>query len=105
MIYIGSYDELSPGRGYPSMKKSFSDKPYQGKERVIHYLLHGKEDMVSFRTPKDVFSGEPISMNMIGMNDGEFTWWNTLAHYVEKYNLRLPADFENKILHKGDDSR
>ena len=49
---------------------------------------------------KDVFTGDQISNEMIGMNDGEYTWFNTLAYYVEKYNLRLPKEFEDKILKK-----
>ena len=98
MIYIGAYEEISPGKGFPMMKDSFNEKPYQGQEKIVQYLLHGKKDMASFKIPKDVFTGETIPMSMIGMNDGEFTWWNTLAHYVKKYNLRLPKEFEEKVL-------
>lgn len=98
MIYIGAYEELNPGKNFPSMKESFSEKPYNGQEEIIHYLLHGKEDIASFKIPKDVFTGNVIPMSMIGMNDGEYTWWNTLAYYVKNYNLRLPTEFERKIL-------
>ena len=61
-------------------------------------LKNGNDDMVSLMASKDVITGEPIPMTMKGMNDGEFTWLNTLAYYVEKYNLRLPKEFEEKIL-------
>lgn len=98
MIYLGAYEELSPGKGYPSIKDSFSDSPYYGQQKIIQYLKNGTKDMVSARIPIDVITGEPIKMNMIGMNDGEFTWWNTLAYYVEKYNLRLPKNFEEKVI-------
>lgn len=100
MVFIGGYDELSPGKGYPPMKDSFSSVPYKGQKKIVHYLTHGKEDMVSAAIPKDVFTGETIRMEKIGMNDGEYTWFNTLAYYVEKYNLRLPESFEKKILGK-----
>lgn len=98
MIFIGRYDEFNPGKNYPSIREFFSDAPYEGQGRIIHYLKHGSEDMASFRLPKDVITGEIIPMSAIGMNDGEYSWFNTLAYYVEKYNLRLPEDFEKKIL-------
>ena len=104
MIYIGKYEEINPGKGYPSMKDFISDTPYEGQDKIIHYLTHGTEDMVSMRIPKDVFTGKTIPMDMIGMNDGEYTWFITLAYYVKKYNLRLPKEFEDKILKKRNDS-
>lgn len=54
--------------------------------------------MVSFQIPKDVISGETIKMEKIGMNDGVYTWFNTLSYYVEKYNLWLQKEFEEHIL-------
>lgn len=98
MKYLGKYDELSPGKNYPSMKNFFSERPYNGQEKIIHYLRNGKEDMCRMEVAKDIFSGKIISNEMIGMNDGEYTWFDTLAYYVEKYNLRLPKEFEDKIL-------
>ena len=47
------------------------------------------DSMVSLQIPKDVITGETIKMEKIGMNDGEYTWFNTLAYYIEKYNLLL----------------
>lgn len=101
MIYIGKYEELNPGRGYPSMKDFFCDAPYTGQAKIIHYLKHAKEDMVSTKIPKDVFTGETIPMDNLGMNDGEYTWFTTLAYYVEKYNLKLPKEFEDKIINSN----
>ena len=34
------------------------------------------------------------------MTDGEYSWLSDLAYYVEKYNLRLPEEFEGKVLKK-----
>ena len=98
MIYIGKYKEFNPNKNYPSIKDSFEVSSYKGQDRVANYLKHGKEDMVSLRIAKDVVTGDVIPMSVIGMNDGEYTWFNTLAYYVEKYNLRLPREFEEKIL-------
>lgn len=80
------------------MKGFISDAPYPGKDKIIHYLTHGKKDIVSLKTPKDVFTGDTINMDVVGMNDGEYTWFTTLSYYVDKYNLRLPEEFEKKVL-------
>lgn len=98
MIYIGEYKELIPEKNYPSMKGFISETPYPGKAKVISYLLNGQEKMISMDIPKDVFTGENIPMDPVGMDDGEYSWFTTLAYYVDKYNLRLPSEFENKIL-------
>lgn len=98
MIFVGKYEEFSPNRGYPSIMSSCEDRPYEGQDRIAKYLKNGTNDMVRMELPKDVFTGERIPMEYIGMNDGEYTWFNILAYYVEKYNLRLPKEFEDKIL-------
>ena len=100
MIYIGEYEEFRPGRGYPSIKEYFSAEPYTGQGEIIHYLLHGKVDMVSMQRPRDVITGNRIPMEKLGMCDDKYTWWNILAYYVKVYNLRLPQDFEQHILSK-----
>ncbi len=98
MIYIGKYKELCKNPEYPSIKDFFEKNPYPGKDKVVFYLKHGNIDLARMERARDVITGELINMEMLGMNDGEFTWFNTLAYYVEKYNLRLPREFENKIV-------
>lgn len=98
MIYIGRFKEFNPNHDFPSIKDSFSPYKYKGQDKISYYLRHGKKDMLSLEIPKDVITGETIRMEKIGMNDGVYTWFNTLAYYVEKYNLRLPEDFEKHVL-------
>ena len=98
MIFVGKYKELNPNHDFPSIRDFFESKPYDGQDRVASYLKNGIKDIVSFKTPKDVITGKPIPYGSIGMNDGEYTWFIDLAYYVEKYNLRLPEEFERKIL-------
>lgn len=31
-------------------------------------------------------------------SDGEYGWSSMLPYYVKKYNMRLPKDFEKKVL-------
>lgn len=80
------------------MKESFQKTDYPGKDKVISYLRSGTVDMVSAAAPVDVFTGEKIAPEKLGMNDGTFMWWDMLSYYVERYNLRLPEEFERHIL-------
>ena len=99
MILLGKYEELGPGMGFPSMKEFFAPEPYDGKERIVDYLMnHGTVCMVTASVVRDVFTGESAGYDKKFYEDGEFSWCNSLAHYVKKYNLRLPKEFENKVL-------
>ena len=98
LIYIGKYEEIVPNKGYESMLEHLEKGSYPNQKKIVHYLRSGNVDMVSAEIPKDCFTGERIPGEKLGMNDGEYVWWNTLAHYVEKYNLRLPKEFEEHIL-------
>ncbi len=37
-------------------------------------------------------------MERVCISDGVYVWSNILSYYVDKYNLRLPKDFEEHIL-------
>ena len=97
MRYVG-YEELNPGRNFPKMKDSFEKEAYPEKNAVIRFLKNGTVDLARASRAKDVFTGAVIPTEVLVMHDGDFSWSNTLAWYVEKYNLRLPSDFENHIL-------
>lgn len=99
MKYIG-YEELFPGKGYPLMKDNFEEEAYPEKDKIIHFLNNGEMLYARLSRAKDVFTGERIPQEVLGMTSGEYDWPNYLAWYVEKYNLRLPEDFERYILEK-----
>ena len=92
------YDEFGKGMGLPSMKDSFMDKPYKGQEQVAAYLEKGKKTYAKVELPTDKFTGERIFVESCGMTDGEYTWLSVIPYYVRKYNLRLPKEFEEKVL-------
>lgn len=97
MKYIG-YEELEPGRNFPRLKDSLEEEAYSHKEDVLRFLRSGTVDFARASRAKDVFSGDTIPTEVLVMHDGDFFWSNTLAWYVEKYNLRLPRNFEKHIL-------
>lgn len=98
MEFIGKYKEFCEKNEYPSIKDSFESEPYEGQDVIINYLKNGTVDMASVELPKDILTNEPLNIEKLGMNDGKYSWWNILAYYVEKYNLRLPKEFEEHIL-------
>lgn len=100
MIYIGEFRELCIRHpDYPSIIDYFDSDSYPGKDKIVRYLKKsGEVDMMSGAIRKDVITGDTISFTDVGRNDGEYSWWESLAYYVEHYNLRLPKSFEEKIL-------
>lgn len=101
MIFLMMYDEFGKNMGLPSIKDSFSTEPFPGKNAIVSYLQRGRKTYASTGIPVDVISGEAISGEECGMTDGEYSWLSTLPYYVEKYNLRLPKEFEEKVLGIG----
>lgn len=100
MISLIQYEEFGKGMGLPSMRDSFQKEKYEGQNKIIEYLKNGKQTMVAVGKPIDFFTGEQLTTSKVFMNDGKFSWINTLAYYVEHYNLRLPQEFEDYVLKK-----
>lgn len=98
MIIIGKYDEFVPGMGFPSIKDHIQKEPYKSKAAILKYLQSGKVHMVTASKVIDIFSGATTNIELTHMNDGKYSWNSRIPYYVDKYNLRLPQDFENHIL-------
>lgn len=98
MIYIGEFKEFNPGYDFPSITESFSDKPYPGKEKIVSYLKNGEPGILSTEIPHDILTGDVIPLENLAMDDGVFAWPLILAYYVDRYNVRLPEEFEQHVL-------
>ena len=98
---IDNYDELAPGRRYPSMRASFAPQPYDGQQRIAAYLRSGEDYMASLALPHDVITGQRIPGTTLMMHDSDYCWSSDLAYYVDHYNLRLPLKIEQDILKKA----
>lgn len=101
VIIIGKYEELAPGMGFPSMKKYMQKEPYKSKAIILEYLRNGNIHMVTASRVVDVLSGKPTNIELQFMDDGKYSWSSKIPYYVDKYNLRLPKEFENHILSKN----
>ena len=99
MKFLCTFDEGSKGMGFPSMKEFFMNEKYEYQDDVVEYLkTKGKPGMVRTMRPKDYFTGEPINVEYVFLDDGVYAWTSPLAYYVEKYNLKLPDDFIEHVL-------
>lgn len=101
MISLIHYNEFGPNMGFPSMKTFFQENTYEGQDKIIKYLRNnGKCSAASPGVVRDVFTGEYVNIPLRFYNDGVYSWTSALAYYIEKYNLRLPKEFEEYVLNK-----
>ncbi len=98
MIIIGKYNELAPDMGFPSIKEHLHNEPYKSKDAILKHLRGGNVHMVTASRVVDAISGETTNIELVFMDDGKYSWSSTIPYYVDKYNLRLPKDFEDHIL-------
>lgn len=96
------YSELysgNIGRIY-RMKDYFSEVEPKHKSAIISYLIDGGEPLItSTGLTKDVFTGESTGCPNWLMTDGVYEWRADYAYYVDRYNLVLPEDFVEHIIH------
>ena len=97
MAYI-NFSELKPNKGYPLMTDSMETKRYEGQDTIVKFLQRGELVLAQFSRNRDVFDNSVIPAEVLVLADGKYMWCNHLAHYVDKYNVRLPRDFEKHIL-------
>ena len=102
MKILNQYKEFGSGMGFPSIKDFFQENKYENQDKIVAYLKAGKPVMVQTSVAKDVFTGAPLGTEKVFLSDGTYGWNSDLAYYVEKYNLKLPKEFEKHVLTKGE---
>ena len=71
------------------------------KNKIINYLKGGEILYISPGIGIDVISGEKtLKLRKELHSDGIYEWSGKLVYYIERYNIRLPIDFEKHILDK-----
>lgn len=102
LVFLCSFTEYGSDNGV-SMRDRFQEKPYPGQDKIVSYLRHNGTATAAQAGPsRDRFTGEriPGERGIVFFDDGEYTWLSDLAYHVEKYNLRLPKEFEEHVLNK-----
>lgn len=91
------WKEFNP-KAKKSMRDDFGTSPSPFCNEIILYLNNGELVLASPSSAVDVFSGERIGHTNCILTDGEYSWSNSLGYYIQKYNLQIPKEFEDKIL-------
>lgn len=94
---MARWKEFNPN-AEKSMREDFKDSPSPNRQRIMDYLNKGEVKLVATSREVDVISGEKLDQTKCILTDGEYTWSGSLGYYIQKYNLQIPKEFEDKIL-------
>ncbi len=76
-------------------------RPVAHKAEVVKYLRSNDLGVMCAGWMRDRFSGELVrGCYDHGRSDGFYEWGESLAYYLDKYDLELPADFLAHIYEK-----
>jgi hypothetical protein len=94
LICLGSYRELIDNADYPSITSAIADSPQDNEDKIVAYLrnsvcIGGRGGYI----PDVLDPSSRVPLSAHPYTDGTYFWTLDLAHYVEKYHLRLPPDF------------
>lgn len=86
---------------FPKMTDNFSDEPIPHKREIISYLRGCNVGAMCMSWMTDIFTGERVKgIYDDHHHDDVYSWGESLAYYVEKYDLMLPEDFLQHIYRK-----
>ena len=92
------FKEIFHDEKLPSLKDNIDKKPYENINIVLNHLKSGEIVACAAGRARDVFTDKTITEELKLMTDGKYEWRSDIIFYVEKYNLRLPDDFEEHCL-------
>ena len=101
MISIGFFSEMNLAAHNDGTINDFIvDKIDYDKQMIIDYLNSFRYKASCPQAAIDCVTGEETSPSFRIINDGEYCWPDFLAFHIEKYNIRLPQAFVDKIMSK-----
>lgn len=83
---------------YPLMADCMTPERYPHQDSIVRYLRDADLLLAVSSYAKDIFTGDATNVRRGLMGDGTFFWSQSLSYYVDRYNVRLPGDFEKHIL-------
>lgn len=96
MIGIGYFAEHH-GNEYPAFQSTPTAIP--NKKQILQYMRSNKVIAAAPGRLKDVFTNQPIKGEMLAYSDGVYYWGTEAIYYFDKYNMKLPDEFVNRVLH------
>jgi hypothetical protein len=86
----------------PSIRDRGRGTPMANKQAAVAYLKKGVSYILTpglHRDDLDPTGKRSVLMHIV--TDGRYAWHLALAHYVEHYDLELPADFRKHMARNG----
>ncbi|KAB2909167.1 MAG: hypothetical protein F9K40_03960 [Kofleriaceae bacterium] len=101
--YVGNFRELGyeHHRDAPSIEEARGKRPPAHKAEVLAYLRGAKTITFSPGLNEDYFDRTQWVKGETMRTDGVYTWPDHLADYVERYDVALPAAFEQHMEARG----
>ncbi|MGK5554789.1 hypothetical protein ACSNOI_24550 [Actinomadura kijaniata] len=97
--FVGAFRELSHGNpDGPSLRAAvrLRGEPYESV--LVKYLRAGSILAATGARVVDVLSsGAEVIGGLALLTDGEWLWYSDLAHYVERYHVRLESEFVERV--------
>lgn len=93
---VGCFRELGYEDG-PSLVEARGKRTSNHRHEVVAYLKAGRLLVMSPGIVRDYFDRGSVAGTRSIRTDGTFAWPDSLAFYVERYAIELPADFEQHM--------
>lgn len=94
---VGAFREMGYDDDDPSLVAARGKRIAENKEQVVAYLRAGTSYLVSPGPVADHFDQARYAGTAGIRTDGVYAWPDFLAHYVEHYDVELPAEFEQHM--------
>jgi hypothetical protein len=94
---IGNFREAGYVKDAPSLAAAQGKRTAANKERVVTYLRAGTSYTVSPGPVADLFDPTQHAGTAGILTDGVYAWPHFLAYYVDRYDVELPAEFEQHM--------
>lgn len=89
------HEPRSPGE---TIRDFVGPKPHPARNYILSYLRSAERLGYAMELLPDVIDGSYQPEPTSHLTDGHWVWRADLAHYVEKYNLRLPQEFIDTVV-------
>lgn len=101
LMEVGMFHELGYGEDYPSLTAARRNEPWPDQDRVAAYLRAAPKATISPGYEQDVFDPSRTAGTPAMRTDGTYVWPETLAYYVETYNVAVPDELVSHIRNNG----
>jgi hypothetical protein len=85
------------GKKYPCFQSA--PLSVENKNKVLRYMRSCRVIAAAPGRMKDVFANTLIPGEMLAYSDGRYYWGTEAIYYFDKYDMKLPDDFINRVIH------